>query len=150
MKEIKLYLSVYLDVQAYDFFSKWWVAVSSAVMFMELMPFQLKYACQHVKLSAIKLRENEKKIKTLDSEIFTLYTFCFLKWNFHCCTVWSTDAMRSISNAEIEEMWLVTSAFCKGTMRLQRLVTSDGGQYYAHDRSSFCQPNMGWKKEDLV
>ena len=79
MKEIKLYLSVYLDVQAYDFFSKWWVAVSSAVMLMELMPFQLKYACQPVKLSAIKLRENKKNIKTLDSEIFTLYTFCFLK-----------------------------------------------------------------------
>ena len=40
MKTIKLYLLVYLDVQAYDFFSKWWVAVSMAVMLMELMPFQ--------------------------------------------------------------------------------------------------------------
>ena len=40
MKEIKLYLSVYLDVQAYDFFSKWHVAVSMAVILMELTPFQ--------------------------------------------------------------------------------------------------------------
>ena len=40
MKAIKLYLSVYLDVQAYDFFPKWRVAVSMAVMLMELMPFQ--------------------------------------------------------------------------------------------------------------
>ena len=29
---LKLYLSVYLDVQAYDFFSKWQVAVSTAVI----------------------------------------------------------------------------------------------------------------------
>ena len=41
MKEINLYLSVYLDVQAYDFFSKWWVAISMAVMLMALTPFQL-------------------------------------------------------------------------------------------------------------
>ena len=79
MKEIKLYLSVYLDVQVYDFFSKRWVAVSTAIMLMELTPFQREYARQHVKLSATKLRENEKKIKALDSDIFTLYAFCFLK-----------------------------------------------------------------------
>ena len=40
MKAIKLYLLVYLDVQAYDSFSKWWVALSMAVMLMALMPFQ--------------------------------------------------------------------------------------------------------------
>ena len=62
MKEIKSYLSVYLDVQAYNFFSKRWVAVSMAVMLMELTPFQREYSLQHVKLSATKLREDEKKI----------------------------------------------------------------------------------------
>ena len=28
-------------------------------------------------------------------------------------------------------------------MSLQRLVTSNGGQYYAHNKLSFCQPNRG-------
>ena len=28
-------------------------------------------------------------------------------------------------------------------MSLQRLVTSNGGQYYAHDKASFCRPNRG-------
>ena len=62
MKKIRSYLSVYLDVQAYDFFFKRWVAVSMAVMLMELMPFQREYALQHVKLSATKSREDKKKI----------------------------------------------------------------------------------------
>ena len=43
MKEIKLYLSVHLDVQAYDFFPKWRVAISTDVMLMGLMPFQREY-----------------------------------------------------------------------------------------------------------
>ena len=87
MKEIKLYLSVHLDVQAYDFFPKRQVAISTDVMLMGLMPFQREYDCKNVKLSAAKLRKNKRRIKTLDSEIITSYTFCFLKQNFHCCTV---------------------------------------------------------------
>ena len=39
--------------------------------------------------------KGEKKIQ--DSEIVTSYTFCLLKWNFHCYTVfWSTDTMRRL------------------------------------------------------
>ena len=63
MKEIKLYLSVHLDVQAYDFFPKRRVAISMDVMLMGLMPFQREYDCKNVKLSATKLRKNEKKNK---------------------------------------------------------------------------------------
>ena len=65
MKEIKLYLSVHLDMQAYDFFRKWWVAISTDLLLMELhvMPFQHEYDCKHVKLSATKLRDNEKDNK---------------------------------------------------------------------------------------
>ena len=60
---IKLYLSVYLDVEAYDFFfSKWRVAISTAIMLIEL-PFQCQYDREHVKLSTTKLRENEKENK---------------------------------------------------------------------------------------
>ena len=59
---IKLYLSVYLDVQAYDFFSKWRVSISTVIMLIEL-PFQRQYDRQHVKLSTTKLRENEKENK---------------------------------------------------------------------------------------
>ena len=60
MKEVK-YLSVYLDMQGFNFFSKWRVSVSMAVTFMELMPFQREYNHEHVKLSTTKLRENEKE-----------------------------------------------------------------------------------------
>ena len=63
MKEMNLYLSVYLDVQAYDFVSKRRVAVSMAAMLMELTPFQREYDREHVKLSTTKLRGNEKENK---------------------------------------------------------------------------------------
>ena len=32
---------------------------------------------------------------------------------------------------------------CYAFMSLQRLVTSNGGQYYPHDKLSFCRPNRG-------
>ena len=32
---------------------------------------------------------------------------------------------------------------CYVCMSLQRLVTGNGGQYYARNKSSFCQPNRG-------
>ena len=63
MKEIKLYLSVYLVVQAFDCFSKRPVAVSTAVILMELMPFQHEYDHEHIKLLTTKYRENEKENK---------------------------------------------------------------------------------------
>ena len=59
MKEIKLYLLLYIDVQAYNFFSKQRVAV--AIMFMVLRPFHRECNREHVKLSNTKLRENEKE-----------------------------------------------------------------------------------------
>ena len=64
MKGINSYLSVYLDVQAYNFFfAKWRVAISTAAVLMELTPFRCEYYREHVKLSTIKLRGNEKDNK---------------------------------------------------------------------------------------
>ena len=65
MKEIKLYLSVYLDVQACNFFFQTaGTCVSTVVMLIELTPFQCEYDHEHVKLSTTKLKENEKENKT--------------------------------------------------------------------------------------
>ena len=48
MKEIKLYLSVYLDVQAYNFFQM------TAVMLMEITAFSACIDHEDVKLSTTK------------------------------------------------------------------------------------------------
>ena len=41
--------------------------------------------------------KTKRRIKNVDPEIITMYTFCFLKRNFQCCTVFDCDT-------EIEEM----------------------------------------------
>ena len=70
-----------------------------------------------------KLQEKTKRrIKNLDSEIVTLYTFCFLKQNFNV-VLFLTDVTRRLQKRTKGRVSLCNHT-CYAFMSLQRLVMS--------------------------
>ena len=62
---------------------------------MKWMPFQRECDHKYATLLTTKLREMNRRIKTLDSEMATLYTLCFVKQNCHYLLSW-TDVTRCV------------------------------------------------------
>ena len=82
MKERKLYLLVTyvsLDVQAYDFFSKRSRLHDRNVDGINAISVNTNTIANMSNFQPQYKRRTKRRIKTLDSEIVTSYTFCFLK-----------------------------------------------------------------------
>ena len=62
---------------------------------MKWMPFQCECDHKYATLLSTKLMGNEQEDKTLDSEMVTLYTLCFVKQNCHYGLSW-TDVTRCV------------------------------------------------------
>ena len=150
MKERKLHLSVtyvYLDVQAYDFFFLN-IAISTTIMLTELTPAWIRSQTHQTFNHKIKgkCKGEKKKFKILKalhripsaswSETFTVILFFD----------WLTQRGDRTNLAREEWACVTTPVF---RLSLRRLVTCNDSQYYARNKSSFCQPDRSLIPLDL-